>query len=283
MPELAYVNGDILPIEKAVVPIEDRGYQFADAVYEGIASYNGNLFYLDAHLDRLERSMKALSFPAVSRDKIKQAILELLDASGIARAFIYLQISRGVAPRNHAFPEAADVQFVMTIRPVNEVPEKLKKEGAHAITIKDIRWGRCDIKTVQLLPNATAKQKALAVGAHDAIFVAEDGVVREATSSNVFIVENGKAVTHPLTPQILPGVTRLVVIDICREIDIPVAETLFKVEALYDAEEVFLTGTTTEVLPIVKVDDRIIGNGKSGPVSKKLLAALQERGNRTAG
>ena len=111
MPELAYVNGKILPIEKAVVPIEDRGYQFADAVYEGIASYNGNLFYLDAHLDRLERSMKALSFPAVSRDRISKAILELFERAGIARAFIYLQISRGVAPRNHAFPDAAEVQL----------------------------------------------------------------------------------------------------------------------------------------------------------------------------
>jgi len=283
MPELAYVNGKILPIEKAVVPIEDRGYQFADAVYEGIASYNGNLFYLDAHLDRLERSMRALSFPAVSRDRISEAILELFERAGIARAFIYLQISRGVAPRNHAFPDAAEVQLIITIRPVNEIPEKIKKEGAAAVTTRDLRWGRCDVKTVQLLPNVTAKQKALEAGAHDAIFVAEDGVVREATSSNVFIVVKGEAVTHPLTPRILPGITRAVIIDICKEIDLPVTETFFKVEKLYGADEVFLTGTTTEVLPIVKVDGRVVGNGLAGPVSKRLLAALQERGNHPVG
>ncbi len=280
MPEIAYLNGEFLPIEMATVPIEDRGYQFGDAVYEGIASYNGNIFYLEAHLDRLERSMKALSFPVVSRDKIKKAILELFKRSGIARAFIYLQISRGVAPRNHAFPDSAEVQFLMTIRPVNEVPEKIKKEGAEAITIKDIRWGRCDVKTVQLLPNVMAKQKAIEAGVQDTIFIAEDGGVREATSSNVFIVVQEKLITHPLTANILPGLTRAVVIDICRELNWPVMERFYNITELYGADEVFLTGTTTEVLPIIKIDDHTIGAGKVGPISKRLLAALQERGNR---
>ncbi len=278
MPEIAYLNGEFLPIEMATVPIEDRGYQFGDAVYEGIASYNGNLFYLEAHLDRLERSMKALSFPVVSRDKIKKAILELFKRSGIARAFIYLQISRGVAPRNHSFPDSADVQFIMTIRPVNEVPEKIKKEGAAAITIKDIRWGRCDVKTVQLLPNVMAKQKAIEAGVQDTIFVTEDEVVREATSSNVFIVVQEKLITHPLTANILPGITRAVIIDICRELNWPVMERFYNITELYGADEVFLTGTTTEVLAIIKVDDHTIGNGKVGPISKRLLEALQERG-----
>ncbi len=280
MPEIAYLNGEFLPIEMATVPIEDRGYQFGDAVYEGIASYNGNIFYLEAHLDRLERSMKALSFPVVSRDKIKKAILELFKRSGIARAFIYLQISRGVAPRNHAFPDSAEVQFLMTIRPVNEVPEKIKKEGAEAITIKDIRWGRCDVKTVQLLPNVMAKQKAIEAGVQDTIFIAEDGGVREATSSNVFIVVQEKLITHPRTVNILPGITRAVVIDICRELNWPVMERFYNITELYGADEVFLTGTTTEVLPIIKIDDHTIGAGKVGPISKRLLAALQERGNR---
>ena len=278
MPEIAYLNGEFLPIEMATVPIEDRGYQFGDAVYEGIASYNGNIFYLEAHLDRLERSMKALSFPVVSRDKIKKAVLELFKRAGIARAFIYLQISRGVAPRNHSFPDSADVQFIMTIRPVNEVPEKIKKEGAAAITIKDIRWGRCDVKTVQLLPNVMAKQKAIEAGVQDTIFVTEDEVVREATSSNVFIVVQEKLITHPLTANILPGITRAVIIDICRELNWPVMERFYNITELYGADEVFLTGTTTEVLAIIKVDDHTIGNGKVGPISKRLLEALQERG-----
>jgi D-alanine transaminase len=278
MPEIAYLNGEFLPIEMATVPIEDRGYQFGDAVYEGIASYNGKLFYLEAHLDRLERSMKALSFPVVSRDIIKEAILELFERAGIARAFIYLQISRGVAPRNHSFPDSAELQFVMTIRPVNEVPERIKKEGAEAITIKDIRWGRCDVKTVQLLPNIMAKQKAIESGVQDTIFVAEKGVVREATSSNVFIAVQEKLITHPLTANILPGITRAVIIDICKSLNWPVVERFYNITELYGADEVFLTGTTTEVLPVIKVDDHTIGAGKVGPISVRLFEALRERG-----
>ena len=282
MPEIAYVNGEILPIEKAVVPIEDRGYQFADAVYEYIASYKGKLFYLEAHLERLERSMKALSFPPVSQSEIRRAVHELFKQSGLSRAGVYIQVSRGVAPRNHAFPASSPPQIIMTVRQIQEVPDQLKQAGAGAITMKDFRWGRCDIKTVQLLANVIAKQRALEAGVHDTIFIAEDGVVREATSSNAFIVAQGKVMTHPLTPRILPGITRALIIDICRQVNMPVVEALFKVDDLYGADEVFLTGTTTEVLPIVKVDDRRIGKGTTGPVSKQLLAALQERGNHPA-
>lgn len=279
MAEIAYVNGEFLPIEKAVVSIEDRGYQFGDAVYEYIASYNGKMFYLEAHLDRLLRSMKALSFPAVSINKIAAVVHELFERSGLSRAGVYIQVSRGVAPRNHAFPESSGLQMVMTVRKINEVPEALKQEGAAATTMKDFRWGRCDIKTVQLLPNVMAKQKAIESGVHDTIFVAENGVVREATSSNVFAVVQGKLITHPLTVNILAGITRSIIIDICGELHLPVMEQFYKLTELYGADEVFLTGTTTEVLPIIKIDDQTIGNGSVGPISKRLLTALQERGN----
>ncbi len=278
MPELAYVNDAFVPIEKAMVPIEDRGYVFGDAVYEGIASYDGELFYLEAHLDRLENSMKALDFPPIPRDRIRSAIVELLKRSGFARAFIYLQISRGVAPRNHAFVNSMKPQFIMTVREVRELAPELRERGATAITVEDYRWGRCDIKTVQLLPNTMAKQKAVDAGCYDAIFVARDGVVREATSSNLFIVVDGKLVTHPLTPNILPGITRLVIIDLCRELAVPVEERFYTTAELFSAAEAFLSGTTTEVLPLVKIDDRTIGDGKIGPVSNRLLAALRNRG-----
>ncbi len=278
MPELAYVNGSFMPIEEAVVPIEDRGYLFGDAVYEGIASYNGKLFYLEAHLDRLENSMKALDFPPMSRDRIRTAIVDLFERAGIGRAFIYLQITRGVAPRNHAFSDPMTPQFIMTVRAVREVPPELRQTGASAITIQDYRWGRCDIKTVQLLPNTMAKQKAVAAGAYDAIFVAGDGVVREATSSNLFVVANGTLVTHPLNYHILPGITRLVIIDICRELDLSVEERFYTTDELFAAAEAFLSGTTTEVLPLVKIDDQMIGDGNIGPVSKRLLEALRSRG-----
>jgi D-alanine transaminase len=277
MPELAYVNGTFLPIEKAMVPVEDRGYQFGDAVYEYIASYNGRLFFLEAHLERLSRSLKALSFPTISIDKIRETVNELFQKAALSRAGVYIQISRGVAPRNHAFPKSADLQLVMTIRKVHEVDPELRQNGAVAITQKDFRWGRCDIKTVQILPNALAKQKAVDSGAHDAIFVAENGVVREATSSNVFIVVKGTLVTHPLTANILPGITRAVVLNCAKEIQLDAAERFYGTEELYGAEEVFLTGTVTEVLPIVTIDGKPIADGRVGQFTKRLADALRKK------
>lgn len=277
MPELAYLNGEILPIEKACVSIEDRGYQFGDAVYEFIASYNGKLFCLEQHLDRLERSMQGLSLPKIPREDIRAAVMTLFEEAGIARAGIYMQISRGVSPRNHPFPESAKPQFVMTIRPVEEKPPELRQTGSTAIIVEDYRWGRCDLKTVQLLPNVLAKQKAQEAEAFDAIFVSPEGVVREGTSSNVFVVAGGRLMTHPLTPQILPGITRAVVIELGRSIDLPVEERFFNVDDLLSAEEAFFTGTVTEVLPIVAVDRKHIGNGRVGSITSRLYDALRQK------
>jgi len=277
MPELAYVNGNIMEIGSAVVPIEDRGYQFGDAVYEFIASYNGKMFFMEEHLDRLMRSMQGLAFPPMDRGEIRNAVLTLFEKAQIPRAGLYIQISRGVSVRNHPFPEAARVQFIMTIRPVEEKPKAMREKGASAITVEDIRWGRCDLKTVQLLPNVLAKQKAVEAGAFDAIFVTSEGIVREATSSNLVIVKNGTLVTHPLTPNILPGITRFVVLALCKELSIPVEERFFTTDALYGADEAFLTGTVTEVLPIVTVDGKAIGDGLVGPVTRRLYAALRQR------
>jgi D-alanine transaminase len=277
MPDLAYLNGEIMPIEKAMVPIEDRGYQFGDGVYEFVASYEGRLFMLEAHLDRLERSLRELSYDPIPRETIRQAIVDLLDRSGYPRAGIYIQISRGVAPRNHAIAAGMAPQIVMTIRAVSELPEKLRTEGAAAITVRDTRWGRCDIKTIQLLSNSLAKQKALDSGCDDAIFVTSQNVVREGTSSNLFIVVNGKLFTHPLTPNILAGITRLAIIQICQSEGLDVQETFFETEALYAADEAFLTGTVTEVLPIVRVDQKPIGTGTVGSITRRLYALLREK------
>ncbi len=277
MPELAYLNGTIMPIEDALVPIEDRGYNFGDAIYEFIASYDGKLFCLEEHLDRLMNGMQALSFPALSRDRIRSAVHDLFDAADIKRAGVYMQISRGVAPRDHAFPDSITPQFVMTVRPITEKPPEFREKGATAITVDDLRWNRCDIKSIQLLYNAMAKQQALEAGVFDAIFVSKEGVVREATSSNLFIIKDGTAVTHPLTPNILPGITRAMVLDVCRNTDVPVRERFFEVDELYAADEVFLTGTVTEVLPIVRVDDKTIGSGHVGQLSRSLYAGLLEK------
>jgi D-alanine transaminase len=277
MAELAYLNGKIMDIEKAMVPIEDRGYQFGDAVYEFIASYNGRLFCMEPHLDRLQRSMRELSFPAMDRKDIRKAVETLFEQAAISRAGLYIQISRGVAPRNHVFPPGSPLQVVMTIRPVEEKPQALRKSGVSVITVEDFRWGRCDIKTVQLLPNVLAKQKAMDAGAFDAIFVAPGNVVREATSSNLAVIKNGTLITHPLTPAILPGITRMVVLDLCVKLGIPVQERFFTTEEMLAADEVFLTGTVTEVLAIVTVDAKRIGDGQVGPMTQRSYAALRER------
>jgi len=277
MPELAYVNGAFLPIEKAMVPVEDRGYQFGDAVYEYIASYNGRLYFLEAHLERLKRSLDALAIAGVSIEKIKDVVNELFHKAALARAGVYIQISRGVASRNHAFTKPLEPQVVMTIRQVKEIDPELRENGATAITMKDFRWGRCDIKTVQILANALAKQKAVDSGAHDAIFVAQDGVVREATSSNVFIVVNGILLTHPLTENILPGITRAVVLNCAKEMHLDEVERFYGTAELYGADEVFLTGTTTEGLPIVKIDGKRIAEGKVGLITRRLAEVLRKK------
>jgi len=277
MPELAYINGAVMPIEDAFVHVEDRGYQFGDAVYEVIASYGGKMFCLEEHFARLDRSMKELYFPKFQIDEIKKAAVEIFSKANIERAAVYIQISRGVAPRNHSLPGNIPLQVVMTVRKIDDKKFPSKESGISAITVEDLRWGRCDIKTVQLLANSLAKQKALDAGCYDAIFVSKDGIVREGSSSNLFILSGGVLFTHPLTSDILPGITRSQILDICREKEYPVQERFFNKSELYDAVEVFLTGTITEALPVVQIDGRPVGNGKVGPMAKALQESLLER------
>lgn len=277
MPELAYVNGKILPISEATISIEDRGYQFADAIYEVIASDNGMLFCLDHHMERLERSMVGLHFPYVSLEKIQSGIVSLFEQGKIPRAAVYVQISRGVAPRNHAYTSALEPQVVMTVREIHEPPTASRENGIHVLAVTDNRWGRCDIKTIQLLPNAMAKQMAINNGAADAIFVSKEGIVREGTSSNLFVVSKGTLFTHPLTPEILPGITRRVILDICRKFRLSVIEEFFTLEEALVADEMFLTGTIAEVMPVVAVDNETIGDGTVGEISRKLYTELKRR------
>lgn len=274
MPEVAYLNGEILPIEQARVPVEDRGYQFGDAVYEYLAAYDGHIFALEAHLDRLQNSLSALDFPSISRNRIREAILSTHQRSAIKQAGIYLQISRGVAPRNHIWPKTIAPQFVITIRQRPRIDPQWREQGISAITVKDFRWGRCDIKTVQLLANTLARQQASQVQAHDAIFISAIDVVREATSSNVFIVTGGSLITHPLTPNILPGITRAELIKLSKVHDIPTFEDFFSRSDLLEADEVFLSGTVTEVLPVTQIDGRTIGAGTPGPIAQRLHTYL---------
>lgn len=272
MPDIAFINGRFLPWHEATVPIEDRGFQFGDGVYEVIRTYQGRPFELDAHLNRLDRSARELSLvQPYTRAQWTDWIQRGIRDAGFAEAKVYLQLTRGVAPRDHAFPSNIAPTVVMTIRELAPFPAKTRETGVTAKTCEDLRWGRCDIKSLNLLANVLAREAAKQAGVFEAILV-KDGLVTEGSVSNVMVVQGGAVVTAPEGPRILSGVTRTVLLELARAAGIPVREQFVTVESLYTADEVFLTGTTVEVLAVVQVDGRTIGTGQPGPVSRALAS-----------
>lgn len=270
VPDIAFINGRFLPWHEATVPIEDRGFQFGDGVYEVIRTYGGRPFGLEAHLNRLDRSARELSLvQPYTREQWTAWIQQGIRDAGYAEAKVYLQITRGVAARDHAFPSNIAPTVVMTIRELMPFPVKTRESGVIAKTCEDLRWGRCDIKSVNLLANVLAREEAKRAGVFEAILV-KDGLVTEGSVSNVMAVQSGTVVTAPEGPRILSGVTRTVVLDLAKAAGISVREQFLPVESLYTADEVFLTGTTMEVLAVVQVDGRRIGDGRPGPVARAL-------------
>ncbi len=278
MPDIGFVNGQFLPLEETTVSVEDRGFQFGDGIYEVIRTYHGQPFQLDAHLTRLERSAKSieLSLPwnlqqwaAYVHDGIKR--------SGYLESKVYLQLTRGAAPRDHVFPASAKPTAVMTVREMRPMEPALRASGVAVMTMDDWRWGRCDIKSINLLPNVMARQKAKQAGAFEALFI-RNGQVTEGAVSNVMIVKAGRVITAPEGEQILSGVTRTIVLELSRKEGLPVEERFVTLEEFLHADEIFLSGTTVEVLPVIRVDGKAIGpggSGKPGPVTLKLQAAFQ--------
>lgn len=272
MPDIAYVNGCFGPLADAVVSIEDRGYQFGDGVYEVIRTYRGHPFAIEAHLQRLERSATALRILAgPASAQWESLIREGLRLSRFPETKIYLQLTRGRAPRDHSFPEDITPTTILTFREFRPLEATISDAGVGAITIQDIRWGRCDIKSINLLANVLARQQAKEAGAFEAILV-RDGGVTEGSVSNVAIVRNGTIHTAPEGSNILSGVTRALVLELAKKEGIPVIESRISREDLLTASEVFLTGTTVEVLSVVCVDGQVIGSGKPGPISRLLSA-----------
>jgi D-alanine transaminase len=264
VPAIAYVNGKFLPLEQATVPVEDRGYQFADAVYEVIRTYGGRPFALNEHLARLFRSLAAIQLEHhLKTDELKSLIGEAIQRAGFAETMIYIQISRGVAKRHRRFPADCEPMFVMTAR---EIPDNrhLREHGVTVITVPDNRWNRCDIKSVALLANVLAYQAAKQAGANDAIFVGADDAVYEATAANVFIIRNGELLTPPEGPKILTGITRN---KLLATTVIPSAERRITKADLYSADEAFLCSTLAEIAPILAVDGRKIG---AGPLTARI-------------
>ncbi len=273
MSRIAYVNGQYVPHGSAAVHIEDRGYQFADGVYEVIAVDRGKLVDAEPHYDRLERSLDELSIDhPMPRGALDVVLREVVRRNRVRDGIVYLQVTRGVAPRDHAFPALAVPAVVATARRGSRPPSANLENGVRVVTVPDIRWQRCDIKSVSLLPNVLAKQAARDATAFEAWQIDADGNVTEGSSTNAWIVDaDGNLVTRPLANSILSGITRLVLKSLVEEAGIQVIERAFSLEEAKTAREAFVTSTTSFVTPVVQIDDRVIGNGKPGSTTARLI------------
>ena len=273
MPRIAYVNGSYVPHRDAHVHIEDRGFQFADGIYEVIACINGVLADERGHLDRLERSLGEIGMDLpVPRPTLQLIIRELLRRNRQRNAIVYMQVTRGQAKRDFKFPGAETAQtLVLTIRPFQYERNPGATNGIRVVTVPDIRWKRRDIKTVALLPQVLAKQKAAESGAAEAWMVGDDGKVTEGSSSNAWIVtKDGRLVTRNASSDILKGVTRMALKHLCAELQLTIEERAFTVEEAMNASEAFISSATTLLHPVIEIDGRKIGDGAPGLVGKRL-------------
>ncbi|KAB2338884.1 D-amino-acid transaminase [Cytobacillus depressus] len=268
--EYVIINGDFINRSDAKIDMEDRGYQFGDGVYEVIRVYNGKMFTAKEHLERLMVSGKKIGMEiSYSVQEIKDMLTELISKNQLTHGTIYMQVSRGIAPRNHAYP-ATDVAqtFVANTKSVDR-PARNMEKGVNTILVEDIRWLLCDIKSLNLLGNIMAKQKAVDAGCFEAIQHRGD-IVTEGSSSNVSIIKDGKVITHPADNLILNGITRQKVLEVCRNNNIPVEEREFSLEELKSADEIFISGTTVEVTPIIEIAGEKVGDGTPGAVSRQI-------------
>ncbi len=278
MSRIAYVNGRYMPHADAAIHIEDRGFQFADGVYEVCEVRDGFIIDLTRHLDRLDRSLRELHMASpMGRRALTLVIREVLRRNRVRNGLYYLQVTRGVARRDHFFPPSdTPPTITITAKSVDPAPIRRKyDQGIKVITVPENRWERVDIKTVGLLPNVMAKQQAKEAGAQDAVFVDASGMVKEAASSNVWIVDaNGTLVTRPAEWGILRGITRTTLMEVAAHLGLPVEERAFSVDEMLSAREVFLTSATGSCVPIIAVDGKAIANGHPGGTATALRDAF---------
>jgi D-alanine transaminase len=273
MSRIAYVNGRYLPHRDAAVHIEDRGYQFADGVYEVVPVHEGRLVDEDPHLDRLERSLSELRMAMpMSRRALKLVSAEVMRRNRLSNGILYLQVTRGVAPRDHQFPgPGVAPALVMTTRQRKPASPELLAKGVAVITRPDLRWQRRDIKSIALLPNCLAKQQAADAGAYEAWQVEADGTVTEGTSTNAWIVTgDDRLITRQADVSILNGITRSALIDCAARQGVGFEERPFTVDEAYAAREAFITSSTNYVMPVTRIDDRAVGEGRPGKLTMKL-------------
>ena len=274
MSRISYVNGQYVPHEDAAIHIDDRGYQFGDGIYEVVYIIDGHLADEGPHLDRLERSLAEVKIPMpMSRSALRMIMARVIRLNQVRTGLVYVQITRGVARRDHKWTKTLTPALVVTAK--NTVPAVSSNPTAQkAITVADQRWDRRDIKTIQLLPNCLAKQQAYEQGAYEAVMIDPDGTITEGSSSNVWIVtDENEIITRPATEKILNGITRRSVKKVAEELQMKVVERPFTKEEMFNAKEVFLTSASSHVTPLAMIDDKTIHDGDSGMVAKRLRKA----------
>jgi D-alanine transaminase len=277
MRSLVCLNGEIMPVDEARIPIWDRGFLFGDAVYEVFRIYGGRLWLEHDHSARLKRSLAEMEFPEVDVDAIVARVKATVEAAESEDGTAYIHVTRGVAPRAHAFPNPpVPPTELIVVRPYDDAPTALKREtGVAVVSRPDLRWKRCDVKSTNLLANVIALESANRAGAYEALLVDSEGMVTEATHSSVLWVRNGRLEGSPNDATILPGTTRFLTQRLAADLAIPVVESQISLDDFLGVDEAILAGTTIEVLPIVAVDGRPIGGGRPGPIARKLQAAYQ--------
>jgi D-alanine transaminase len=277
MGDLACVNGELTAVEQAKVSIWDRGFLFGDSVYEVCRIYDGRCWLESNHLDRLKRSLNELDFPPYDVDRLVERIYRTIRASFVKEGLVYVQITRGVAPRTHTFPDPpVEPTEVIIVRPYDDAPTAARRaSGVPVVSHPDLRWKRCDIKSTNLLANVLAIETARRAGAFEAVLVDADGFVTEATHTSLLWVRNGRLEGTPEGPEILIGTTRHLALRLAADINVPFAEARITLNELQAADEAILVGTTTEILPVSTVDGRAIGTGKPGPIAQKLHNAYK--------
>lgn len=271
MPELAYVNGRFGPLADAKISVEDRGFQFADGVYEVVVAFGQEVFRLGAHLERLKRSLALIDMPLdLERLGVEAAIREGIERAGYRESMVYIQVTRGLQPRAHDYREPVEPTIVMTFKAKQSIAPGERARGYSVMTVEDFRWRRCEIKSVALLANVLAKNRALKQGYDDAVFLGPHNVVREGTSANVFAVRGGSLITPVTEEAILHGVTRVYILECARRAGIEFEERSIMLEELASADEAFLSSTTLDIMPLAKLDGRPVGQGAFGPVTRRL-------------
>ena len=281
MPGVVYLNGEYLPRERATVSVDDRGFIFGDGIYEVTRVVNGRLFEPDRHMRRLQYGLRGIGIdPRMTSEQILDVHHRLIQENGLTtgEGTVYLQITRGAAPRTHYFPPASTPPTVFMSTSTFTPNHDQRERGAAAVTYPDIRWARCDLKTVNLLGAVLAKQHAVAAGSLEAVFI-RDGVITEGSHTNVFGVIDNELRTYPRSNYILPGITRDVVLELAVEEGITVRETPILQQEIGRLDELFIAGTTSDVTPIVQLDGRPIGTGQPGRITRTLVAALERRLN----